>query len=152
MTILSDSGTWRATPSDRRLRATAVGLIQWPLAPMEIALSQVVDDKTLRLWDLAGNAIGSPFEGHSGSVRSVAFSPDGDRIVSGSDDETLRLWDLAGNAIGSPFEGHSGAVNSVAFSPDGDRIVSGSHDYTLRLWDLAGNAIGSPFEGHSGSG
>ncbi len=106
-------------------------------------------DNTLRLWDLAGNVVGSPFKGHSDWVRSVAFSPDGDRIVSGSFDHTLRLWDLSGNAIGSPFEGHSSSVHSVAFNPDGDRIVSGSFDHTLRLWDLSGNAIGSPFEGHS---
>ncbi|MEL6456392.1 MAG: hypothetical protein AAFQ40_16965, partial [Cyanobacteria bacterium J06623_5] len=44
------------------------------------------------LWDLEGNAVGSPFEGHSGWVNSVAFSPQGDRIVSGSSDNTLRLW------------------------------------------------------------
>ncbi|MEL6263123.1 MAG: caspase family protein, partial [Cyanobacteria bacterium J06626_6] len=73
-------------------------------------------------------------EGHSSSVNSVAFSPQGDRIVSGSSDNTLRLWDLEGNAVGSPFEGHSSWVNSVAFSPQGDRIVSGSSDNTLRLW------------------
>ncbi len=98
-------------------------------------------------------------KGHSGMVLSVAFSPQGDRIVSGSGDHTLRLWDLAGNAVGSPFEGHSDWVRSVAFSPQGDspeerrcqRIVSGSGDHTLRLWDLAGNAVGSPFEGHSRS-
>ena len=73
-------------------------------------------------------------EGHSDSVRSVAFIPQGDRIVSGSDDGTLRLWDIEGNAIGSPFEGHGDSVWSVAFSPQGDRIVSGSDDRTLRLW------------------
>ncbi|MEL6491963.1 MAG: hypothetical protein AAFQ95_18565, partial [Cyanobacteria bacterium J06621_3] len=70
----------------------------------------------------------------SDSVHSVAFSPQGDRIVSGSGDNTLRLWDLEGNAIGAPFEGHSNSVSSVAFSPQGDRIVSGSDDHTLRLW------------------
>ncbi|MBT9313849.1 hypothetical protein IXB50_00215 [Leptothoe spongobia TAU-MAC 1115] len=74
-------------------------------------------------------------EGHRGSVRSVAFSPQGDRIVSGSADNTLRLWDREGNPIGQPLEGHRDSVWSVAFSPQGDRIVSGSSDNTLRLWD-----------------
>ena len=108
-------------------------------------------DKMLRLWDLEGNVVGSPFKGHSGWVLSVAFSPQGDCIVSGSRDKTLRLWDLEGNAIGSPFEGHSDWVESVAFSPQGDRIVSGSDDKTLQLWDLKGNMVGSPFKGHSSS-
>ncbi len=75
-------------------------------------------------------------EGHSNAVNSVAFSPSGDCIISGSDDNTLRLWDLKGNAIGAPFEGHSNAVRSVAFSPSGDCIISGSNDRTLRLWQV----------------
>ncbi|MBT9312861.1 nSTAND1 domain-containing NTPase, partial [Leptothoe kymatousa] len=47
-------------------------------------------------------------EGHSGLVNAVAFSPEGDRIVSGSADNTLRLWDREGNPIGEPLQGHSG--------------------------------------------
>jgi WD40 repeat protein len=84
-------------------------------------------------------------------VNSVAFSPDGSRIVSGSLDNTIRLWDAeTGDAIGKPLEGHSSSVNSVAFSPDGSRIVSGSSDNTIRLWDAeTGDAIGKPLEGHS---
>ncbi|MEM9264633.1 MAG: caspase family protein [Cyanobacteria bacterium P01_F01_bin.13] len=90
-------------------------------------------------------------EGHRSSVRAVAFSPQGDRIVSGSDDNTLRLWDREGNPIGAPLEGHRSSVRAVAFSPQGDRIVSGSTDSTLRLWDREGNPIGAPLEGHRSS-
>jgi WD40 repeat protein/cytoskeletal protein RodZ len=84
-------------------------------------------------------------------VTSVAFSPDGLRIVSGSDDNTLRLWDAkTGLPIGQPLTGHSNWVTSVAFSPDGLRIVSGSSDKTLRLWDAkTGQPIGQPLKGHS---
>ena len=85
------------------------------------------------------------------SVLSVAFSPDGQTVVSGSDDKTLRLWDLKGNPIGEPFQGHEDPVRSVAFSPDGQTIVSGSVWSSLRLWDLQGNPIGEPLQGHSGS-
>ena len=66
---------------------------------------------------------------------SVAFSPDGQWIVSGGVDNTLTLWDAdSGRPRGCPLTGHTEKVYSVAFSPDGHRIVSGSADGTVRLW------------------
>ena len=60
--------------------------------------------------------------GHSSHVNSIAFSPDGSRIVSGSSNNTIRLWDAeTGDAIGKPLEGHSRSLNSVAFSSEGFR-------------------------------
>jgi WD40 repeat protein len=84
-------------------------------------------------------------------VRSVAYSPNGRRIVSAGSDGTLRLWDAAsGEPIGAPMTGHESGVASVAFSPDGRRIVSGGVDKTLRLWDAtSGQAIGKPMTGHT---
>ena len=91
------------------------------------------------------------FRGHIHWVTSVAFSPDGTRIVSGSVDQTVRVWDAdRGVQIGSPLQGHTHPVRSVAFSPDGTRIVSGSSDKTVRVWDAErGVQIGSPLQGHT---
>ena len=67
-------------------------------------------------------AIQNILAGHSSHVNSVAFSPDGSRIASGSSINTIRLWDAeTGDAIGKPLEGHSRSANSVAFSSDGFR-------------------------------
>jgi WD40 repeat protein len=73
---------------------------------------------------------------HTGPVTSVAFSPDGQRLASGSSDRTVKVWDLR-QPEGQPqtLRGHTGPVSSVAFSPDGQRPASGSSD-TVKVWDL----------------
>ena len=78
------------------------------------------EDNTARVWDLsAATPASTPLEGHRGPVTSVAFNPDGRRVVTGSEDNTARVWDLSGaTPAATPLEGHRGAVISVAFSPD----------------------------------
>jgi WD40 repeat protein len=94
-------------------------------------------DKTVKLWDAATGAPLRTLEGHSGGVDSVAFSPDGGHVLSGSDDKTLKLWDAATGTLVRSFEGHAGSVWSVAFSTDGRRVLSRSRDGTAILWDAA---------------
>jgi WD40 repeat protein len=72
--------------------------------------------------------------GHDKPVQSVAFSPDGSQIASGSLDQTVRIWNAqTGHVIGEPFRGHD-MVWSVAWSPTSPRIASGSGD-TVVVWD-----------------
>jgi WD40 repeat protein len=75
--------------------------------------------------------------GHSGAVNSVAFSPNGEMITSGSADKSIILWDASSyQQIGDPLTGHQGAVSSVVFSPNGEMLASGSADNTVILWDI----------------
>jgi predicted amidophosphoribosyltransferase len=67
------------------------------------------------------NETASTLLGHSWSVNSVAFSPDGKRIVSGSGDKTVKIWDATTGQEMLTLKGHSSVVISVSFSPDGKR-------------------------------
>jgi WD40 repeat protein len=94
-------------------------------------------------------AVLQTLEGHTDSVTSVAFSPDGKQIVSGSDDTTIKLWDAVTGAVLQTLEGHTYYIRSVAFSPDSKQIVSGSSDKTVKLWDTVTGVVLQTLEGHT---
>jgi WD40 repeat protein len=75
-------------------------------------------------------------QGHSSYVYSVAFSPDGKYLASGSYDNTVKLWSVESQKEVTTLQGHSSYVLSVAFSPEGKYLASGSDDKTLKLWRM----------------
>jgi WD40 repeat protein len=75
-------------------------------------------------------------EGHTGRVLSVAFSPGGRTLASGSEDKTIILWDVSTGQQIRTLEGHAGWVSSVVFSPDGRTLASGSSDGSIILWEV----------------
>ena len=123
-------------PVEASLNAIAAeGLSRSPLVRFLVAYSPPASLQAGLLDSLRSIREQNRLQGHQSAVSSVAFSPDGKRIVSGSSDKTLRLWDATtGQSIGIPLTGHQAGVTSVAFSPDGKHLVSGSDDTTLRLW------------------
>ena len=97
-------------------------------------------DNNVRIWDIDAGQQVNAFDARGGDVNSVAFSPDGQKVVSGtgavgSGASTVRVWDAASGELLAELVGHTAAVQSVAFSPNGDRIVSGGVDGTTRVWD-----------------
>ncbi|MEK6299117.1 MAG: protein kinase [Acidobacteriota bacterium] len=83
-------------------------------------------------------------QGHSGRIRSVAVSPDGETMATGSEDFTARVWDAATGAALRTFKGHEGTIFSVAFSRDCKTLATASSDLTARLWDI-GSALEPAF-------
>ncbi|WP_152590674.1 serine/threonine-protein kinase [Nostoc sphaeroides] len=91
------------------------------------------------------------FTGHSNGVTSIAVSPDGKTLASGSQDKTIKLWNLATGKLIRTLTGHSNLVNSVAFSRDGKTLASGSTDGSIKLWNLATGEQIRTLRGHSDS-
>jgi WD40 repeat protein len=87
------------------------------------------------MWPVAASCAPSPATPRD--VTSVAFSPDGRLLASGSYDKTIKLWDVATGSLVRTLSGHTDDVYSVAFSPDGRLLASGSGDETIRLWDIS---------------
>lgn len=89
--------------------------------------------------------------GHSDDVGSLAFSPDGAILYSGSGDKTVRIWDAREAKPVGILAGHSDAVNAVGISPDGKLAASAGADGSLRLWDLRAMKEAANLKGHEGA-
>jgi WD40 repeat protein len=91
----------------------------------------------IQLWDVVTHeALAQSLSGHSGTVLSLAFTPDGKTLASSSSDKTVMLWDVETlEPLGQALRDHTAEVYSVAFSPDSKKLASGSGDRTVRLWN-----------------
>jgi len=99
-------------------------------------------------WQRQTHLAWKTLRGHLGGVMSVAFSPDGQRIVTGSWDLTAKVWEAASGRELLTLKGHSAGICSAAFSPDGQRIVTGSDDFTAKVWDAGSGQELLTLRGH----
>ncbi|HEY6410759.1 MAG TPA: serine/threonine-protein kinase, partial [Ktedonobacteraceae bacterium] len=117
------------------------------------------DDKTVQVWNAAtGNNIAT-YTGHAhllrgGSVKAIAWSPDGTLIASAGQDRTVQVWHVATGGDVYTYQGHAhwlkgGSVNTLAWSPDGQLIASGSDDKSLQVWEAISGAYIFTYRGNS---
>jgi WD40 repeat protein len=96
-------------------------------------------DNSLRLWDLeSGAQIGEEWQDKNNRVWSMALSPNGKTIATGSEGGgySVMLWDVETKKVISKWTGHTSVVCALCWSADGERVASGSWDGTARVWDV----------------
>jgi len=123
------------------------GLLSAVFATDEIRT--ISTDGSIYIWESESGGEEMVLAGHGSGVSSVAFSPDGTRVLTGSGDNTAKLWDAQAGAEIRTFSGHTDLIRSVAFSPGGTRVLTGSGDNTAKLWDAQTGATLRTFSGHT---
>ncbi|MEO0985004.1 MAG: TIR domain-containing protein [Cyanobacteria bacterium J06639_14] len=103
-------------------------LMQYLRPNLHAKATTALHDATLQLRER------NRLEGHEGAVYSLAFSPDGQKLVSVGQDRTVRFWNIDENHNSQPQFSHQKEVVSVTYSSDGDYVATGSSDGSVKLW------------------
>ena len=100
----------------------------------------IVRDNVAEVWNARGGSL-VELNGHSGGILAIAFSPNGNQIVTAAADATARVWEGLNGGTLLQLRGHAGAVYDASFSPDGNHVLTAGADGTVRMWDVAAGTV-----------
>lgn len=139
------TGQFEKTDAEEETDRSRVGVSSLALNVHKNMIASAGRSSSIMFWDmLTGEPVGPALTGHGDQVNSLAFSPDGQWLASGSSDNTIIVWDVERRKIRYQNIGHNETVNGVAFSPDGIILASSSNDDTVRFWEATS---GQPITG-----
>jgi WD40 repeat protein len=101
-----------------------------------VIASSSTKEKGVKLWNASNGELLQTLKGHTGVTQAIAFSPEGNFLVTANTDVTLKIWRRTSGELIDTVIGHHDIINSVAFSADGRNLVSGSADRTVKTWLL----------------
>ena len=111
----------------------------WPIAfsPVKaiVAFASSSNRKAIKLLNIESGKVVHTFQGHTGNVRSLGFSPDGALLASGSDDKSIKIWNVSSANEINTLREHSGSVEVLVFSANGKTLASGG--FETKLWDVS---------------
>ena len=170
------SATVRVTDDDGHVSVTSVTVIVSPINPAAVSIASVLGgyaghvntvafspdgeyvaagtgypDNAIRIWSVGDWSLLRTYTGHTGSVYGLAWSPDGQLIISGGADNIGRIWRVSDGVQVGSLVGHTDWINSVDVSPDGQYVVTGSWDNTAKVWNLSDGSLVRTLTGHTGS-
>jgi WD40 repeat protein len=126
-----------------------VNVLSAAFSPDGLTIATVSQYDSVTLWDGRDGHLQNTFREDLTAVQSVAFSPDGQRMVAACE-KTAKIFDVGKGQLLLRLEGHSGTVLSARYSQRGDQIVTASEDQTARIWDAqTGSPLYAPLRGHS---
>jgi eukaryotic-like serine/threonine-protein kinase len=111
------------------------GVVQQAVFSPDAVQLLTANRRTVRTWDARTGALVGPRLEHPRAVTSLAYSPDGARVLTACDDGAVRIWDAASGEEVAPPLVHRSPCDRAEFSPDGTRVVTSSTDGAVRIWD-----------------